>query len=211
MSEARKLPKQARSAAMVEAILEAAARILEEGGLADLNTNRIAERAGVSVGSLYQYFPAKDAIVAELIRREHADLLAALQATAARTEGAPIGTAVRALVRVGVQQQMRRPALSRALDYLEPLLSPQAEGEAVDAAIRALITAVLRSGAPRLRGRALATAAADLAALSRGMIDAAGRRGDTAGNALVERATRAVLGYLSPWLPPAGRGNPARV
>lgn len=53
----------------MEAILEATTRILRQDGLAAVNTNRVAELAGVSVGSLYQYFPSREAILAELVRR----------------------------------------------------------------------------------------------------------------------------------------------
>lgn len=185
---------------MVDAILEGAARILEEDGIAQLNTNRIAERAGVSVGSLYQYFPSKDAIIAELIRIDHVELLKDLRAMAGRLGDAPIEVAVRQLVRVGVRRQLERPALSRALDYLEPMMVAPAEHDVVDAEIDALIAGVLAPRAPKLRGKAMATAAADLAALSRGMINAAGHRGETGQAALVARVTRATLGYLSPWL-----------
>ena len=62
----RKVPRQARSSAMVDTILEAAARVLAEEGLGRATTNRIAEVAGVSIGSLYQYFPNKLAIVRAL-------------------------------------------------------------------------------------------------------------------------------------------------
>ena len=66
-STPRKAPRQARSLATVSAIVEAAARILEERGHEGFSTNAVAERAGVSVGSLYQYFPRKDAIYKRLI------------------------------------------------------------------------------------------------------------------------------------------------
>ncbi len=66
---ARKRPKQGRSKFTVDAILEGAARILIADGYASFNTNRVAEVAGVSVGSLYQYFPNKEAIVAALWER----------------------------------------------------------------------------------------------------------------------------------------------
>jgi len=62
----RKDPRQERSKVMVEAILEAAAQIFAELGYARATTNKIAERAGVSVGSLYQYFPNKDSLIARL-------------------------------------------------------------------------------------------------------------------------------------------------
>jgi AcrR family transcriptional regulator len=63
---ARRRPQQQRSREIVEAILEAGRRLLAEGGVAALTTNRIAERAGVSVGSLYRYFPNKEAVVAAI-------------------------------------------------------------------------------------------------------------------------------------------------
>ena len=65
----RKQPKQARSEALVAAILEAAVQVLAKEGAARFTTVRVAEKAGVSVGSLYQYFPSKDAIAVELLRR----------------------------------------------------------------------------------------------------------------------------------------------
>jgi AcrR family transcriptional regulator len=66
----RKAPRQARAQATFEAIVEAAARILSESGPRGLKTSHVAERAGVSVGSLYQYFPDRKAIVRALIQRQ---------------------------------------------------------------------------------------------------------------------------------------------
>jgi len=65
----RKAAKQERAQLTVEAILEAASQVFERHGYAHASTNRIAERAGVSIGSLYQYFPNKDAILVALARR----------------------------------------------------------------------------------------------------------------------------------------------
>ena len=64
----RKLPQQERSRAMVSVIVEAAAQVLERHGEQGFNTNLIAERAGISIGSLYQYFPNKHAIVVAMAR-----------------------------------------------------------------------------------------------------------------------------------------------
>ena len=66
-TEARKLPQQERSRIAVAAILEATTRILTEEGYEKANTNRIAERAGVSIGSLYQYFPNKESLITALL------------------------------------------------------------------------------------------------------------------------------------------------
>lgn len=63
----RKIPKQSRSKVVVDSILEAATRILVDKGMRNLTTNHVAELAGVSIGSLYQYFANKESIVAELI------------------------------------------------------------------------------------------------------------------------------------------------
>ncbi len=76
----RKKPIQGRSTATVDAILEAAIRILRADGWAQLTTTRVAMRAGVSVGSLYQYFPNREAIAAALIRRRTRHLLEAVLA-----------------------------------------------------------------------------------------------------------------------------------
>ncbi|MFN5165613.1 MAG: TetR/AcrR family transcriptional regulator, partial [Pseudomonadota bacterium] len=70
----RKSPRQVRSADTVETILAAAARVLERESLAGFNTNRVAAVAGVSVGSLYQYFPNKSALIAALIDRQQTAL-----------------------------------------------------------------------------------------------------------------------------------------
>ena len=72
----RKSPTQARAEHTVDAILEAAAQILQSDGEEKLNTNRIAERAGFSIGTLYQYFADKEAIVAALAERERDKVLA---------------------------------------------------------------------------------------------------------------------------------------
>lgn len=65
----RKIPKQKRSREMVERLLDATAATLAENGLEDTTTNHIAERAGVSIGSLYQYFPDKEALLDALMER----------------------------------------------------------------------------------------------------------------------------------------------
>ena len=87
-NDLRKRPRQARSEALVSAILEAAARILETQGLDALTTTAVADRAGVSVGSLYQYFPGRSAILAELTRRERALLKVRIDALASALQRA---------------------------------------------------------------------------------------------------------------------------
>ncbi len=69
----RRSPQQRRSQEMCDRIVEAAARVFADEGYARGTTNRIAEEAGVSIGSLYQYYPNKDALLAELVRRHIRD------------------------------------------------------------------------------------------------------------------------------------------
>jgi AcrR family transcriptional regulator len=76
----RKAPKQARSRATVEFILQAAARVLGRQGWARFNTNQVADAAGVSVGSLYQYFPNKHALIDAILRRHLDEVLRVLRA-----------------------------------------------------------------------------------------------------------------------------------
>ncbi len=70
----RKRPLQRRSIEMVEAILQAAAEVFARLGYARTTTNKIAQRAGVSVGSLYQYFPNKDSLLVSLMQQHHVDV-----------------------------------------------------------------------------------------------------------------------------------------
>jgi len=75
----RKLPTQERAAHTIAVIHEAAADILQREGEVNFTTNRIAERAGVSIGTVYQYFPNKDAILAAIAERELTAVLALMR------------------------------------------------------------------------------------------------------------------------------------
>jgi AcrR family transcriptional regulator len=87
-TEPRRRPRQARARATVEAILTAAGILLVERGWAACTTNHVAERAGVSIGSLYKYFPNKEAIVAEVARLRIAEEVEAI-GTALAVDGDP--------------------------------------------------------------------------------------------------------------------------
>ena len=86
----RKRPRQARSKATVDTILEATARVLVKHGFDGLTTNAVATAAGVSIGSLYQYFPNKEALVAALIDRHIEQMNATMLAELARVATLPI-------------------------------------------------------------------------------------------------------------------------
>ncbi len=82
----RKKPTQARAGATVDAIVEAAAQVLQKEGEEGFTTARVAERAGVSIGSIYQYFPNKDAILLALLRKEREAIAADIARTIAEIE-----------------------------------------------------------------------------------------------------------------------------
>lgn len=188
----RKRPSQPRAQAMVAAIVEAAARIFESEGPAGYTTNAIAERAGASIGSLYQYFPDKDAITAALIRRETERFLAEASRSA---DAADWRAALDMLIDAAVGHQLHRPILARLMDVEEARLPLRQENREVLQALARLIEAALtRPGAPVLDDAA--EAAGDLIALVRGMVDAAGERDEQDAVRLGRRVRAAAFGYL---------------
>ncbi len=118
----RKMPRQERSRTTVEAILEAAADILERRGYAALNTNAIADRAGVNIASLYQYFPGKEAIVAELRRRHGAEQRAQLRQLLIDKRRGGFESTLRELISAGVGAHARQSRLHRVLTEQLPAL-----------------------------------------------------------------------------------------
>lgn len=112
----RKRPLQERSRETVRVILEAAARIFEERGIAAATTDAIAERAGVSVGSLYQYFPNKESLLATLAACHLLEARGAIEPALAALDGAtPFDVALRGFVHAMVASHTARPRLHRAL------------------------------------------------------------------------------------------------
>ncbi|MYN27742.1 TetR/AcrR family transcriptional regulator [Duganella levis] len=185
----RKAPSQPRSAQTVEAILTGAAHILERHGLEGYTTNAIAAKAGVSIGSLYQYFPTKDAVTVALIEREMAQVVdEAMQALKLADRQA----ALQQLIEVAVRHQLRRPALAALLDFEQHRLSAIMPPSGNRMTMRAALVEFLGrdAAAPEL-------VAEDLMELISALTDAAGRRGNVEPALLVERIGGAVRGYLS--------------
>jgi len=112
---ARKTPVQVRSVETVEAIFEATIQVLLESGLVRLTTTRVAVRAGVSVGTLYQYFPNKHALLFALLER-HLKLVAkAVEQACSRHRGCPVELMIEGLVEAYVDAKLRRAEVSGAL------------------------------------------------------------------------------------------------
>ncbi|MEO8801130.1 MAG: TetR/AcrR family transcriptional regulator [Polyangiaceae bacterium] len=109
----RKSPNQDRAKATVEAILTATAQVLVKDGYDRASTNKIAEAAGVSIGSLYQYFPSKEALVATLLERHMQDMANVFEDTFGRLGDAPLDVATRELVKAMITAHAIDPKLHR--------------------------------------------------------------------------------------------------
>ncbi len=112
---ARKRPQQERSRETVTAILSAAAHVFAHRGYANTTTNHIAARAGVSIGSLYQYFPSKDAILLALAERHIENTFAVVLDEVREKRQAPIPELLRALVDALVRAHQTEPRLHQVI------------------------------------------------------------------------------------------------
>lgn len=141
----RKLPEQGRSRATVDAIVDAAAHILIKHGYDAFTTNRVAERAGVSIGSLYQYFPNKDALLSELMRRHLTEIERGVEEMANLVRTAPLAEVIRTGIQQNVRSHMIDPALHRVLSEEVPRLGAldwkAAFTDRMDARVRGMLEA----------------------------------------------------------------------
>ncbi|ADJ47726.1 TetR family transcriptional regulator [Amycolatopsis mediterranei S699] len=140
-------------------ILTAAAHVFADHGYSAGTTNRIAERAGISIGSLYQYFPNKDAILAELLTRHLDDGTAALAKLLAGPLPGPIEEVFRVFVRLAVEAHLDDPHLLRMLREQAPRSNELIER--LDGLKRTMVdhTRVLLEGHPEVHVADTATAA----------------------------------------------------
>lgn len=111
----RKTPRQARSTATVDAIFEAFVQVLRSHGPRRLTTTRVAERAGVSVGTMYQYFPNKQALLRAVIERYLGEVADAVEEACRGHMGRPVAVASDALVSAYVLAKTKDVETSRAL------------------------------------------------------------------------------------------------
>jgi AcrR family transcriptional regulator len=113
--EPRKSPVQARSQASVDAILEATIQVLLLVGKERLTTTRVAARAGVSVGTLYQYFPNKSALLQAALKRHLTEVTEAVERVCKEHEGGTLRQMANALITAFLEAKMRDPKTSVAL------------------------------------------------------------------------------------------------
>ncbi|MFC5570668.1 TetR/AcrR family transcriptional regulator [Lysobacter yangpyeongensis] len=201
LTQPRKNAVQQRSRATVDALVEATARILVREGFEKASTNRIAEKAGVSIGSLYQYFPCKEALVAAVIDRHNAEIMRVVRSALAEVADRPVAQAVRRLVAVAIEAHRIDPRLHRVLAEQIPRTGRLKNIEAFNREAHALFRSYLEAHRDELRVADVELAAFLCATSIEAVAHTAVLHGnealsDEATDALVEQATRMVVGYL---------------
>ena len=202
LTSPRKTASQARSRATVEARVEATARILVRDGFERASTNRIAEEAGVSVGSLYQYYPSKEALVAAVIARHNRALMSVVREALAQVEDLPLEVGVRALVAAAVKAHRLDPKLHRVLAEQTPRTGALADVETFNRDSYGLFRAYLEAHQEEVRAPDLDLASfmcvTSIEALTHTAVLHRSDMilSDTAMGALIDEATRLVLRYL---------------
>jgi len=202
LTNPRKHASQERSRATVDALLEATARILILDGFDRASTNRIAERAGVSVGSLYQYFPGKDALVAAVIDRHREELSEVARGALEKASTQPIKQAVRTLVAAAIEAHRIDPRLHRVLAEQIPRTGRLEKVETFNRENYILFRAYLESHSDELRAVDLELASfvcvTSIEALTHSAVlhNSAMLSDNAAVQAFIDEATRLIVGYL---------------
>lgn len=198
----RKTASQERSRATVDALIEATARILVSEGFDKASTNRIAQVAGVSIGSLYQYFPSKEALVAAVIERHNQEIGEAVRGELAEVAALPLRHGVHKLVAMAVKAHRIDPALHRVLAEQIPRVGKLEEVETFNRDNVALFRAYLDRHRAEIRVADLDLASficvTTVEALTHNaVLHHAEARSDEAMAALIDESARLVIGYLA--------------
>lgn len=196
----RKSAQQKRSQATVEILLDATARLLAREGYDRASTNRIAAVAGVSVGSLYQYFPNKEALVAALVARHNREMLGLLRAGFERVAALDLEPAMRELVRAMVDAHRIDPELHRIFDEQVPRMGMLAEIEAIEREIFALVRSYLTAREAELGvadlDRATFICVTTVETLTHEIVIHHPQMGEQECAAYIDDVTRMLVGYL---------------
>lgn len=201
LTNPRKHASQERSRVTVDALIEATARILVREGFDRTSTNRIAQEAGVSVGSLYQYYPSKEALVAAVIERHTRELMQVVRVALAEVAALPLEAAVRRIVTVAIDAHRLDPRLHRVLAEQIPRTGRLAKVEAFNREIYDLFRAYLEDRKDQIRavdlGVATFVCVTSIEALTHtAVLHRPEILSDEAVGVLVDEATRLVVRYL---------------
>lgn len=145
LTSPRKMAVQERAKSTVDALLAATARILVKEGYDRASTNKIAIAAGVSIGSLYQYFPSKEALVAAVIERHSHEMMEEIRTSLVRVANVPLEEAVPELIRVMIDAHRIEPKLHRVLVEQIPRVGALKTIEQINEAGMALVRAYLEA------------------------------------------------------------------
>ncbi len=210
----RKSASQKRSQATVEALLDATARVLTREGYDRASTNRIATTAGVSVGSLYQYFPNKEALVAALVARHNREMLQLLRNALKEVASLDLATAVRELVRASVDAHLVDSALHRVFAEQVPRMGQLAKIEALKGETFVMVRSYLEQRHNEISVRDLDAATSicvtAVEALTHDFVINEPKALDGDRDRFIGEVTRLIVGYLMPdraARPAGGRGG----
>jgi AcrR family transcriptional regulator len=194
----RKTPKQARAQVTVDAILTATAELLVELGYERTTTNAIARRAGVSIGSLYQYFPNKEALFTALCDQHMNEMTALLIGEIASLRGRSLDEAIRPLVKALLRAHAVAPALHRVFIEQVPRINGLERVQQVDRMLVEVMSAELAKRPEKLRPRDLEMAVFILVHSVQAVTHAAilERPDALSDDALADEITALVLRYL---------------
>ena len=201
LTNPRKQASQERSRATVDALIEATARILVKEGFDKASTNRIAQKAGVSIGSLYQYFPSKESLVAAVIDRHQQELMTVVHTALAEVAALPFEQAIRRLVAAAVDAHRVDPRLHRVLAEQIPRTGRLEKVEAFNRESYTLFRKYLEGHRDKLRTVDLELAAfvcvTSIEALTHtAVLHRSEILSDEVAGKLVDEATRLVIRYL---------------
>jgi len=195
----RKKPLQQRSQLMVETILEATARVLSKRAYEGTNTNVIAETAGISVGSIYQYFPNKDALISALHERMSQRIFAVIRDTIENASARNLRESVAILVHAVMEAHLIDPALHRILEVEFPFFERSKKPGSVDMDIFEEVHGLLQRRRAELKVADLRLATYMVTRMTESLVHAAVLEppADLALPAIEQAIVNAVVGYLT--------------
>jgi AcrR family transcriptional regulator len=186
----------------VEALLDATARVLTREGYDRASTNRIAATAGVSVGSLYQYFPNKEALVAALVARHNREMLQLLRDALKEVASLDLATAMRKLVKAAVDAHLVDSALHRIFAEQVPRMGQLAKIEALQRETFLLVRSYLEERRNEISVRDLDSATSicvtTVEALTHEFVIHKPDALDGDRDRFIDEVTRLLVGYLMP-------------
>ena len=201
LTKPRKQASQERSRALVDTLVEATARILVKEGFDKASTNRIAEKAGVSVGSLYQYFPSKEALVAAVMERHNQQIMQVAYEALAEVKALPLEQGVPKLVAAAIKAHQVDPDLHRVLAEQVPRTGKLENIEVTNREGYALFKAYLQAHRDEFRAVNLELATfvcvTSIEALTHtAVLRHSDRLSDQEFGVLVDETTRLIVRYL---------------